>query len=158
MKKAVFIIGLVMFLIGFADAQEQKATSTKVADGDTHTPFGKYTIELLNEPLIVDGEQATRYRITYENSPISVTVVVDKEKKCKNYIVVSEGVSVMYKCNGEYFGINRIEEKYKKDGFVTDDKNLDKNSYFHQKLIVQGQQQEVAATSLIASYYPSLVK
>jgi len=158
MKKAVFIIGLALFLTGFTYSQEQKASSKKVAEGDTYTPFGKFTIELLDEPLIVDGEQAARYRITYENSPLSVTVVVDKEKKCKNYIVVSEGVSVMYKCNGEYFGINRIEEKYKKDGYVTDDKNLDKSNYFHQKFIVAGQQEEVKATSLIAAYYPSLVK
>ena len=141
-----------------ARAQEQMASSNKVAEGDTNSPFGKYTIELLNEPLMVDGELATRYRITYENSPLSVTVVVDKDKKCKNYIVVSDGLSVMYKCNGQYFGINKIEEKYKRDGFVTDLRNLDNGNYFRQKILILGQQQEVDATMLIASYYPMLIK
>jgi len=158
MKKAVFIIGLALFLTGFTYSQEQKASSKKVAEGDTYTPFGKYTIELLNELLIVDGEQATSYRIAYENSPLSVTVVVDKDKKCKNYIVVSEKVSVMYKCNGEYFGINKIEEKYIKDGFITDTRNLDNFNFFHQKYIVAGQQEEVNATMLIAAFYPYLLK
>jgi hypothetical protein len=158
MKKVAFIIGIAMFLIGFTNAQEQKASGKKIAEGDTHTPFGKYSVELVKEPLMVDGEQVTRYRITYDNSPLTVIVVVDKEEKCKNYIVVSDGLSVMYKCNGQYFGINRIDEKYKKDGFVTDDKNLDNASYFHQKILSLGQQEEVTATTLIAVYYPSLIK
>ena len=158
MKKAVFIIGLALFLAGYTYSQEQKASSKKVAEGDTYTPFGKYTIELLSDRLVVDGEVATSYQIAYENSPLSVTVVVDKDKKCKNYIVVSEKLSVMYKCNGEYFGINKIEEKYKKDGYVTDARNLDNFNYFHQKYIVPGQQEEVSATILIASYFPYLLK
>lgn len=158
MKKVVFVIGIALFLVGFTNAQEQKTSGNKIAEGDTHTPFGKYTVELVKEPLMVDGEQVTRYRITYEKSHLSVIVVVDKEANCKNYIVVSDGLSVMYKCNGQYFGINRIDEKYKKDGFVTDDKNLDNTKYFHQKIIAVGQQKEVDATTLIAVYYPSLIK
>ena len=64
----------------------------------------------------------------------------------------------MYKCNGEYFGINRIEEKYKKDGYVSDTRYLDNFNFFHQKYIVAGQQEEVNATMLIAAYYPYLLK
>jgi hypothetical protein len=158
MKKVVLIIGIALFLTGFTYAQEQKASGNKVAEGDTNTPFGKYSVELVKEPLMVDGEQVTRYRITYENSPLSVIVVVDKEAKCKNYIVVSNGLSVMYKCNGQYFGINLIEEKYKKDGFVTDDKNLDRTNYYHQKILSLGPQEELNATMLIAVYYPALIK
>ena len=135
MKKVVFVIGIALSLVGFTNAQEQKTSGNKIAEGDTNTPFGKYSVELVKEPLMVDGEQVTRYMITYEKSPLSVIVVVDKEAKCKNYIVVSDGLSVMYKCNGQYFGINRIDEKYKKDGFVTDDKNLDNTKYFYQKII-----------------------
>lgn len=158
MKKALFIIGLVMILAGYTYAQEQTASVTKVAEGDTHTPFGRYTIKLQKDPLMLEGVQVKQYRITYENSPISVLVVVDKEDNCKNYIVVSDGLSVMYKCNGQYFGINRIDEKYNKEGYVTDDKNLDKTNYFHQKVISLGQLEEVDATTYIAAYYPTLIK
>jgi hypothetical protein len=158
MKKAVLLIGFAMFLVGSAFAQVQNVPGKKVAEGDTFTPFGKYKIEADKEPIVFDGEKATRYRITYENSPISVIVVVDKEEKCKNYIVVSNGLSVMYTCNGMYFGINRIDEKYKKDGCITDVKNLDQANYFHQKVLVLGQQEELYATGLIATYYPALIK
>jgi hypothetical protein len=158
MKKTIFIFGLGMILAGYTYSQELTTSGTKVAEGDTHTPFGRYTINLQKDPLMLEGEQVKQYRITYENSPISVLVVVDKEEKCKNYIVVSNGLSVMYKCNGQYFGINRIDEKYKKEGFVTDDKILDKNNYFHQKVISLGQLEEVDATTYIAAYYPALIK
>ena len=64
----------------------------------------------------------------------------------------------MYTCNGKYFGINPINPKYGKDGYVTNDKNIDKANYFHQKILSIGPQEEMTATSLIASYFPYLVK
>jgi hypothetical protein len=156
MKKVVIIFGLVLFLAGFANAQEKLAAGTKVAEGDTHSLFGNYLVELLKEPVKLEGEFVNKYRISFEKSPVIVFVTVDEEEKCKNYIVVSDGLSVMYKCNGKYFGIGPIDEKYKKEGFVTDLKNLDKSNYYHQKVLILGQQEEVDATSLIASYFPSL--
>jgi hypothetical protein len=159
MKKTIFIIGLAVILAGYTYAQEHTASALKkVAEGDTHTPFGKYTIMLQKDALMLEGEMVKQYRITYENSPISVLVIVDKEEKCKNYIVVSDGLSVMYKCNGQYFGINRIDEKYKKEGYVTDDRNLNRTNYMYQKVISLGQLEEVDATAYIAAYYPALIK
>jgi hypothetical protein len=158
MKRVVFILGMILLLIGYSNAQDQKEFGKKVAEGNTNTLFGKYIVEVNNKPVIIDGEEVTSYKISYEKSPISIIVLVDKEKKCKNYIVVSESLSLMYTCNGKYFGVNRIDDKYKKDGYVTDDKNLDKTNYFHQKLLAQGQQEELSATTLIASYFPELIK
>lgn len=157
MKKVFLTIGIAVFLGTFSFAQDLAKTSKKVAEGDTNTPFGKYTIEVQNEPVMLGDEQVTSYKITYENSPISVVVLVDKEKKCKNYIVVSEGTSVMYTCNGTYFGINMIDPKYGKSGYVTEKENIDWDNYFHQKRLASGYQQEVTATTLIASYYPLLI-
>jgi len=158
MKKTILIIGIGIFLGGFTFAQSTEAISKKVAEGSSNSPFGKYTIEVQNEPVKIDGEQVTSYKITYENSPISVVVLVDKEENCKNYIVVSEGLSVMYTCNGVYFGVNRIDKKYSKDGFVTNDKNLNLTNYYHQKILVRGMQEEINATALVASFYPELLK
>jgi len=157
MKRAFFIFGLLMLMAGYITAQEQKAYK-KVAEGNSNTPFGKYTIEIKNEPVMLEGEEITSYRITYEKSPISIVVLVDKEKECKNYIVTSNDLSVMYTCNGQYFGVNKIDRKYEKEGYVTDDTYLDRFNYFHQKLIVNGNQNENGATQLIASYFPLLIK
>jgi hypothetical protein len=158
MKKALLLIGLALFLGGYTNAQENKAFSKKVAEGNTNTPFGRYKIELNSEPVMLEGEAVTSYRITYEKSPFSVVVLVDKEKKCKNYIVISEGLSIMYTCNGQFFGVNMIDPKYNKEGYMTDNTKLDKANFFHQKIIVLGKQEEVDATALIASYYPLLPK
>ena len=54
--------------------------------------------------------------ISYENSPVTVKVYVDKEKNCKNYVVVSDDLAVMYTCNGKYFGVNKVDKKYRTDG------------------------------------------
>ena len=129
----------------------------KVAEGNSNTPLGKYTIEALDEPLMLAGEEMKCYVITYENSPMKVKVFVDKDAKCKNYIVASDDLTVMYKCNGEYFGVNKVDKKYSQAGFRTDDKKLDRTDYFHQKLITPGKQPELEATQLIAAYFPMLL-
>lgn len=149
-----------MFLLTmvYTFAQEQNASGKTVAEGITNTPFGAYRVEVYGEPIMIEGQEVTCYKITYDKSPITIKVLVDKEKKCKNYIVISNGLSVMYKCNGQFFGVNRIDEKYGKNGYVTDDTYLDKENYYHQKLLVQGQQEEVFAASLIACYFPELIK
>ena len=156
MKRGIFIIGLILLLAGVASAQSQRTFSKKVAEGATSTPFGNYTIRAGDEPVILEGQKVTCYQITYDKSPVIVEILVDEEVNCKNYIVTSDGLSVMYSCNGSYFGINRIDEKYNKEGYVTDETYLDKLSYYHQKILARGKQDEIPAASLIACYYPLL--
>ena len=156
MKAKILTMGLVLLLAGFANALGQRTYSNIVSEGATNTPFGNYVVKVSDQPVIIEGEKATAYLITYDKSPVSIEIVVDKEKNCKNYIVISDGLSVMYTCNGVYFGVNKIDEKYNKEGYVTNETNLDKLNYFHQKLIVHGQMEEVPATRMIACYYPLL--
>lgn len=130
----------------------------KVAEGLSNSSLGKYTIEALDEPFTLAGEEMKCYKITYENSPLTVKVIVDKEKKCRNFLVISDKLSVMYTCNGQYFGVNKVDKKYATAGFATDDKALERADYFHQKLIVRGLTSEIDAARLIASYYPYLIK
>jgi hypothetical protein len=129
-----------------------------IAKGDSNTSFGKYTIEVCDQPQTLNGEEMKCYLITYESSPVTVKVFVDKEKKCKNYVVVTDGLSVMYTCDGEYFGVNKVDPKFKGEGIMTDDSLLDRGNYFHQKVIARGITEEFDATRLIASYYPALIK
>ena len=129
-----------------------------IVKGESNTSFGSYTIEAIDEPLMLAGEELKGYLITYENYPEIVKVFVDKEKKCKNYVVVSEGLEVMYTCNGEYFGVNKVGKKYKDANISTNVGKLDRNGYLHQKVLSRGKTEEFDALQLSASYYPTLIK
>jgi hypothetical protein len=131
-----------------------------VAGGQTNTAMGAYRIEKADNPVIINGEQLKAYVISYQNSPLQVTVAIKKDKKCKNYIVLSDKLSVKYVCNGDFFGVQRLENNLKIEnaGFATSDEALDKSEYFHQKLIVHGVQTELASTQFIAAYFPMLIK
>jgi hypothetical protein len=129
-----------------------------VAGGKTYSALGDYKIELADNTVTLNGEQLKAFVISYQNSPMEVKVVIRKDKTCKNYIVLSDKLSVQYVCNGDYFGVQKIEKSLEKDGFATSDEALDRSEYFHQKLIAQGKQDEIEATRLIAAYFPMLIK
>jgi hypothetical protein len=129
-----------------------------VAGGKTHSALGDYKIELADNPVVINGEELKAYVITYQNSPMEVKVVIKKDKKCKNYIVLSDKLSVQYVCNGDYFGVQKLDKSLQIDGLTTSDEALNRTEYYHQKLIVQGKQGEVEATQLIAAFFPMLVK
>lgn len=129
-----------------------------IVKGESNTPFGSYTIEVCDQPMMLAGEEMKCYLISYENSPLSVKVFVDKNKKCKNYVVVSDDLSVMYTCNNKYFGVNKLDKQYLSAGLSTDDARLDRSDYFHQKVLSQGHTTDFDATVLIASYFPELIK
>ena len=129
-----------------------------VASGKTHSAIGDYKIELADSPVTINGEQLKAYVISYQNSPMEVKVVIRKDKDCKNYIVLSDKLSVQYVCNGDYFGVQKLEKSLASQGLSTSDAALNRAEYFHQKLIVSGKQDELMATQLIAAYFPMLVK
>lgn len=129
-----------------------------IVKGESNTSFGSYTIEVCDQPMMLAGEELKCYLISYEKSPLTVKVFVDKDKKCKNFVVVSDDLSVMYTCNDKYFGVNKVDKKYGAEGLVTDDARLDRYDYFHQKVLSQGHTTDFDATVLIASYFPELIK
>jgi hypothetical protein len=144
-----------LLLVAFSSASFSREF---VAGGKTHSALGDYKIEIADNPFTINGEQLKAYVISYQNSPLEVKVVIRKDKKCKNYIVLSDKLSVQYVCNGDYFGVQKLEKSLEKDGLVTSDESLNRSEYFHQKLIAQGKQEEVEATQLIAAYFPMLLK
>ncbi|MBE0673222.1 MAG: hypothetical protein IH591_01045 [Bacteroidales bacterium] len=129
-----------------------------IVKGESNTSFGRYTIEVCDQPMQLAGEEMKCYLISYEKSPLTVKVFVDKDKKCKNFVVVSDDLSVMYSCNGKYFGVNKVDEQYQAAGLSTDDARLDRYDYFHQKVLARGGTTDYDATVLIASYFPELIK
>lgn len=153
--KRMFFAGLL--LIAFSTVL---ISGDLVSSGKSNTALGDYRIELASQPVTINGEQLKAYTISYENSPLKVTVAVKNEKKCRNFIVLSDKLSIQYVCNGDYFGVQMLSADLKVDnaGFATSDAALNRTEYFHQKLIAHGKQSEITGTEYIAAYFPLLIK
>lgn len=128
-----------------------------VAEGKTFTALGDYKIETADMTVPVKGEECKAYVISYENSPMKVTVAVCKERKCKKFVVLSDRLSVQYVCTDRYFGVEKLSKELEKDGYKTSDDELNRGEYFHQKVITQGKQGDIESTQLIAAYFPMLL-
>ena len=151
--KRVLIAGLLMLAFSTASFSREF-----VAAGKTHSALGDYKIVMADKPVTINGEELKAFVISYQNSPLEVTVVVKKDKKCKNYIVLSDKLSVQYVCNGDYFGVQKLDKSIDFDGYSKSEEAMDRSQYFHQKLIVQGRSTETESTQLIAAYFPLLIK
>jgi len=128
-----------------------------VAKGQTFSALGNYRIQATETPVPLKGAECKAYTISYENTPMEVKVVVSKDKKCKKFVVLSDKLSVQYVCNEVYFGVERLDKSFEKEGFRTSDENLDRSEYFHQKVLGPGQQSDLESTRMIAAYFPFLL-
>ena len=151
--KRVLIAGLLMLALSTASFSREF-----VATGKTHSALGDYKIEMADKPVTINGEELKAFVISYQNSPLEVTVAIKKDKKCKNYIVLSDKLSVQYVCNGDYFGVQKLDKSMDLVGYSKSEDALDRSQYFHQKLIVPGKNSETESTQLIAAYFPLLIK
>lgn len=129
-----------------------------VAQGKTYTALGDYRIEQLESPLVLNGKEMDGYVISYQNTDMKVTLAVEKTKKCKNYYVLSDNLSVMYVCNSSYLGVKCLGKELEAEGYKTSFDALNNDAYFHQKLITQGGNSDLTNSRLIAAYFPFLLK
>jgi hypothetical protein len=129
-----------------------------VAQGPSYTALGNYRIETADNPLSVKGEECKTFIISYENTPMEVKVAISKDRNCRKYVVISDRLSIQYVCNKDYFGVEKLDKAFEKDGFITSDSELNKIEYYHQKVLTPGGRGELEATQLIAAYFPMLLK
>lgn len=129
-----------------------------VATGKTWSVIGDYRIEVAETPVVLNGEELKTFVITYDNSDQKITVAVDKQKKCSNYIVMSDKLSVQYVCNDSYFGVERLDKEYSKLGLTTSEDALNRSEFLHQRVITWETAGSLENTKMIAAYFPSLVK
>jgi len=129
-----------------------------VAGGKTYSALGDYKIEIADNPVTINGENFKTFIISYQNSPMEVKVVITKGEKCKNYIVLSDQLSVQYVCNENYFGVEKLDKSFEKEGYSTLDTALNRSEYFHQKVLAPGKRGEIENAQLIAAYFPMLLK
>jgi hypothetical protein len=151
MKKGVFIFLLMTILIPSGIARKL------VAEGNTYTIFARYKIEISDNPSVLNGKERKTYLLTYENANITVKIVADKTKGETKYLVVSDALSVQYSSHKNYFGVEKIDEKYSSEGLKTSGSALNRSEYFHQKVLTSWDVSELDKIKLIAAYYPSLL-
>jgi len=128
-----------------------------VSAGDSHSPLGKYKIEVDDNYMMINGSQHKPYVISFENTLMEVRVAVTMEKGCRKYYVLSENLSLQYVSNRHYFGVELLDGELEKDGFSNSTVSLDKEEYFHQKALTGGEQWRRDKTPLIAVFYPQLI-
>lgn len=150
MKKILFAV----LLLGFCSATFARNV---VAEGKTFSAMGDYKIETIDNPILMKGQDCKAYLVSYANSPLEVTVVVCKDRKCKRFVVLSDKLSVQYVCNQDYFGVERLDKSFEEEGYATNDAELNKLEYFHQKVLGPGQKGDLEATQLVAAYFPFLL-
>lgn len=148
------MILFVMFLLAISAVSFGKKV---VAEGKTYSSLGDYKVQTTDNPIRIKDEDCTAYVISYENTPMEVTVIVCKEKKCKKYVVLSDKLSVQYVCNPDYFGVERLDKSLEKEGYKTSDAGLNRVEYFHQKVLGPGKMPELDATRTIAAFFPFLL-
>lgn len=153
MKRVIFATVLLAILSTASFAKKP------VAEGKTNSALGNYRIEQADNSFILNGTDCKTYKITYENTPMDVTVVVwkDKEKKCMKYFVLSDKLSVQYVCNKSYFGVERLDKAIEKEGHKTSDRYLNRAEYFRQKVLNSGELSETESTMFVAAYFPFLL-
>ena len=94
----------------------------------------------------------------FQTAILKQKVVITKGEKCKNYIVLSDQLSVQYVCNENYFGVEKLDKSFEKEGYSTLDTALNRSEYFHQKVLAPGKRGEIENAQLIAAYFPMLLK
>jgi hypothetical protein len=151
MKKMIF---LALLTVAFSSASFSREF---VAEGKTYSALGDYRIEKADNPVIINGEQLKAFVISYQNSPMEVTIVIRKGRNCNNYIVLSDKLSVQYVCNENYFGVEKLDKSLVVDGYNTTDAALNRSEYFHQKKLAPGKRGEIENTQLIAAFFPMLL-
>ncbi|MGE5419764.1 MAG: hypothetical protein ACM3UT_06230 [Chloroflexota bacterium] len=127
-----------------------------VAEGKS--PMGNFRIETSDQPVVVNGVELDTYVISYENSDLTVTIAIDKDKKCKRYITMTDNLSVQYVCNGDYFGVEKLKRENSVNGITTSDKAMNRNAYFHQRVLTPGPNDKITCMRLIGAYFPELLK
>jgi len=128
-----------------------------VSAGDSHSPLGKYRIEVDDNYMMINGSQHKPYVISFENTSMEVRVAVTMERGCRKYYVLSDNLSLQYVSNRHYFGVQLLDGELEKDGFRTSTASLNRAEYFHQKALTGGEKWRRDKTPLIAVFYPQLI-
>lgn len=151
--KRIFLTAVVLLTVCLASF-----ASHIVAQGHSNTAYGDYKIETMDNHLLFMNKELDQYLITYEKNNLKVVVALDKQKRCKKYYVLSDQLPVQYQCNGTYFGIEKLDKGLHNKGFKTSLDDLNREEFYHQRVLVSEVTDTIEHLNLIAAYYPGLFK
>lgn len=151
MKKVMLTLLLIIFIGSTTFARKL------VAEGKSFTSLGNFKIETADQPFTIGGVSLDTYIITYDNTKMPVTIVVQKDRKCRRFITISDRLSVQYVCYGNRFGVEKLDQKYISDGIKTSESALNRFEYFHQKVLTRDKNDVITCMKLIGSYFPALL-
>jgi len=133
------------------------SAGTPDVTGDSNTKMGKFKITE-QAPVNVKGEQVRAFELKYENSEQPVIVLLDEGKNCKNYIVRSKNLEIRYVCKNNTFGVKYVTGKFVQFDPAVNAYFLDDDEFKKQEVLSTHQLSEEEALSIIASYFPHLLK
>ncbi len=129
------------------------------AQKEMATGFGDYTLKRADVPMVVNETPVETYVVSYDKmeEPIYIGVVTDK--KCKNYIVRTNGFEIQYVCKRNKFGICYTESRFATMDQEELQKKINRSAFLHQRVISSsGPKPDVYHVSLIASYLPDVMQ
>jgi len=155
MKTRIFILTICVALV--SQGANAKIKDGKSLTGNSLTDFGKYTIMVSDDPMVINDESVKTYDLTYENTSNPIHIGVVKGEECLTFIVRTNDFEVQYNCNKGIFGVKKIETRYQTLPKEEMDAKLDRVSYFSQRVICNNKKSEDELLGLIACYFPSLI-
>lgn len=150
-------VALCMVMAFFAFNVNAANADGILLNGESNTPMGGYTVSELQGETI-NGQQARKFELKYENAKSSVFIYVVEKPKCKEYIVRSSDMEVKYSCRKAGFGTEKL---YGKEAQYKPEHNeifMNLEAFEQQRKIAEGNIPEEKALGLIACYFPSLLK
>ncbi len=151
MKRIVLIVLITIFLMPSVIARKL------ISEGSSYTKLGNYRIETADAPYVINGKEHLTYLIIYENTGYTVNIITDKMKDGTRLLAISDELSVQYDSHMNYFGVEKVDQKYSEAGLSTSDDALNRYEYFHQKVISTGEISELEKIRLVAAFYPALI-
>ncbi|MCX6332676.1 MAG: hypothetical protein NT092_00040 [Bacteroidia bacterium] len=150
--KKIITTAVLILIIGTATFAKKA-----VAEGKTYSALGNYRIEKADNSVQINGQDCKAFKISYENTPMEVTVIVMKDKKSRKYVVSSDKLSIQYAWNEYYFGVERIDKALSDQGYKTTDEHLNRAEYFHQRVLSPGLLMDRESARMIAAFFPLLL-
>ncbi len=154
--KLLFAILMVTLFATTASATDLAGNSINLK-GDSNTSFGKYEVKEL-APTTVDGELMRTFEVTYERAQKKVLIYLDERANCKDYIVRSNNLEIRYACKKSSFGTELLSGKHMKYDPSLNSLYMAQEEFSRQQKISEGGLPVASALSLIASYFPDLLK
>lgn len=129
-----------------------------VAEGNSLTDLGSYTVIKSDVPMVVKEATLETYDLLYENASNPVRIGVLQEKNCTTFLVKTGEVEVQYVCRKGKFGARKMATKYRTAELRNSDSKLNQQQVKAQQVISTSIEDEEAMLGLIACYLPSLIE